>query len=84
MNEVRGQTVEPLPLTDRQAEVMEAITRYHAAIGENCPAQHIARRLKIHHETARQFFDVLHRKGWLKTDSSPAEPLRPFFAHLRR
>lgn len=53
---------------------MAAIAHYHAAIGEGCTANYIAKRFEIHHETAREYFFVLFRKGWLKGHSSPATP----------
>jgi predicted ArsR family transcriptional regulator len=34
----------------------------------------VARRLAIHHETVREYFDKLARKGWLKGHTSPAAP----------
>ncbi len=73
-------TTGPLPLTDRQADVLAEIQRYHAFVGDPCTSAHIARRLKMHHETAREYFAALYRKGWLVSKTSPATPSPRFLA----
>ena len=69
-----------LALTQRQAAIYAEITAYHAVTREGCPANYLARRFHLHHETVRDYFAVLFRKGWLHTESSPAVPRRPFLA----
>lgn len=67
---------ESSPLTDRQATVLQLVSLYHAFIGEPCPSTYVAKRLSLHHETVRQHFGVLYRKGWLVSESCPATPDR--------
>lgn len=71
---------EPLPLTNRQAEILSLVGQYYAVAQEGCPASLVARRLDLHHESVRRQFAELHRKGWLTTNASPATPARPFLA----
>ena len=65
-------------LTRRQIDVLTEISAYYSVTHEGCPVTYLARRLKIHHETVREHVAGLYRKGWLKGESSPAEPLKPF------
>jgi hypothetical protein len=62
------------PLTDRQAEVFAAVSDYYAFMRDGCPASYVATRLHLHHETVRDHFAALHRKGWLVGETSPATP----------
>jgi hypothetical protein len=66
------------PLTRRQTAVLAEITAYHSLTHEACPARYLARRLDLHHETIRDYFAVLFRKGWLQSETSPATPRKPF------
>jgi predicted DNA-binding transcriptional regulator len=72
-----------LALTQRQAAVYAQITAYHSVTHEGCPATYLARRLGLHHETVRDYFAVLFRKGWLKRETSPAEPVGGFLTRKR-
>ena len=74
---------EPAALTARQVHVYLLVTRYYEAVGDGCPASHVARRLGIHPEAARSHFATLCRKGWLVSDTSPAVPRRPFLVRER-
>jgi DNA-binding CsgD family transcriptional regulator len=67
-------------LTERQAEVLGFIVKYHRLTGAGCAASIVAERLKIHHESARQHLMALHRKGWLMTSTSPAIPRRAYLS----
>lgn len=71
---------EPLPLTDRQAQVLSVVTAYHEAVSEACPCRVVARKLGMHHEAVRGHYAVLYRKGWLESESSPATPRAPFLS----
>ena len=64
----------PKPLTERQATVFALVNRYVQATGEPCSASYVARRLEIRHEAVRGHFGVLYRKGWLRSETSPATP----------
>lgn len=65
-------------LTHRQAELLTEITTYYAVTREGCPARYLARRLQLHHETVRDHFAALFRKGWLRSETAPAIPRQPF------
>jgi predicted ArsR family transcriptional regulator len=67
---------EPVPLTDRQAEVFQVIERVYEATGEPVSASYLARRLDVHHEAIRGHLAALHRKHWLAGETSPATPIR--------
>lgn len=67
-------SAEQRPLTGRQAEVYGFVLAYFRLVGEGCPAQAVADRFKLHHETVREHFAILHRKGWLAAENSPARP----------
>jgi len=60
-----------------QARVLAFVEEYYAVAREPCPARLVARRFSLHHETVRETFSVLYRKGWLRTNSSPATPEKP-------
>lgn len=65
-------------LPPKQARVLAFVEEYYAVVKEAVPAALVARRLDVHPETVRQhYFPVLHRKGHLVTDSSPATPTNP-------
>jgi predicted DNA-binding transcriptional regulator len=80
---VREAGPHPAELTQRQAAVYAQITAYHAVTHEGCPVTYLARRLKLHHETVRDYVAVLFRKGWLKRETSPAEPVVGFLTRKR-
>lgn len=76
---MNGGTLESTPITDRQAEVMKLVQAYCDFHGtDGCPASFVADRLKLHYSTVREHFAVLHRKGWLVSESCPATPTRRF------
>ncbi len=58
-------------LTQKQAEVLSEITRYHDATGEPCRASYLARRLDMSRECVRGHVAALARKGWLRSTGSP-------------
>lgn len=68
-------------LTHRQTEILVAIVAYWAAHGEGCPASLVSRQFSLHHQTVREHFAALHRKGWLVSESCPAVPRRAWLAH---
>jgi predicted DNA-binding transcriptional regulator len=80
--EARGHAA-GLALTQRQAAVYAQITAYHSVTHEGCPATYLARRLQLHHETVRDYFAVLFRKGWLERETSPAVPRVGFLTRKR-
>ncbi len=67
-------TADAFFLPPGQAKVLAFIRAYYAVTREACPATLISRRLDRNPDTIRDHFAALHRKGWLKTDSSPATP----------
>lgn len=70
----------PMPLhalTTRQRHVLELIDRFEQATGEPCSASYLARRFALDTKTVRGHLSALHRKGWLRTESSPASLRRP-------
>lgn len=58
-------------LTTAQRRVLEWIERYETALDEPCPSGFVARRMGLHHSTIQQHITALHRKGWLRSNSSP-------------
>jgi hypothetical protein len=64
----------PAPLTERQAEVYEAIVDYCRFMrAESCPASYVAERLGLSYETVRRhYFPAIARKGWINQDRNPA------------
>jgi predicted ArsR family transcriptional regulator len=67
-------------LTTRQALVLSLVETYYETLQVGCPASFVAQRLGLHHETVRQHFLALHRRGWLESESCPAIPRRPFLS----
>lgn len=67
----------PEMLTERQSEVFAAIERYHAFLSDPCPAPYLVRQLGMSRGAIREHLAALHRKGWLKTPTSPSTPRRP-------
>jgi predicted ArsR family transcriptional regulator len=66
--------------TPVQARVLELVERYYGMLKSPCPSTYVASQLGKHHETVREHFAALHRKGWLKAENSPATPTREFLA----
>lgn len=70
----------PVPLhtlTTRQRVVLEVIDHYQRETGEPCSGRYLSRRLALNHTTVRGYLSALHRKGWLRSASSPAVLRRP-------
>jgi DNA-binding MarR family transcriptional regulator len=57
-----------------QGKVFAFVRAYCELVDEPAPASVVARRLKLNPSTVREYFDKLHRKGWLITSASPARP----------
>ena len=65
---------EPRPLTDRQVDVLKLVDLYHSTLGEGCTSTFVAKKLSLHHQTVREHFAALYRKGWLISETCPATP----------
>lgn len=63
-------------LTTKQRAMLIIIERYFEATGEACPGTYLARRLDLHHSTVQEYIRVLHRKGWLRSPTTPSRPAR--------
>jgi DNA-binding MarR family transcriptional regulator len=61
----------PLPLTDKQRDVLTIIARYYVQNQEPITLRLLARRLRCHHSTVEEHIDALYRKGWLPAPSAP-------------
>jgi DNA-binding IclR family transcriptional regulator len=72
--ECLGAGPHPLPLTEREAEVLALAQKYYDFMREGCPATYLARHLDMSRSTVRGHLEELHRKGWLRTAGSPAVP----------
>lgn len=66
----------PHMLTTKQRRILEAIDGYWRATGEACPGAVLARRFNVCHKTIQNHLDALHRRGWLRSSSSPAHLTR--------
>lgn len=64
------------PLTRRQRAIFQAIRTFVRVTGEPCSVSYLARKFSIHHSTAQSHIFALYRKGYLKTPSAPAAPIR--------
>ena len=64
--------------TSVQARVLELVERYYVTLRSPCPSTYVASQLGRHHETVREHYAALYRKGWLKAENSPATPARPY------
>lgn len=62
------------PLTPRQAEVLDHVSRYYALTGEPASASYVARRVRVSHVAIRRHFAILHAKGYLRSSASPTIP----------
>lgn len=70
-----------IPLTPRQTEILVVIVAYYVAHAEGCPASFVSRQFSLHHQTVREHFAALHRKGWLISESCPAVPRTGWLTH---
>lgn len=57
----------PLPLTERQREVLDVMHTYEKRTGSVCSLVYISRQLDVDSSTIRDHIKALHEKGWLKT-----------------
>jgi DNA-binding NarL/FixJ family response regulator len=55
----------PSPLTQRQQQVLQLMTRYGEQFDEAPSVSFIARRLQVHRTTVQDHLEAIHRKGWL-------------------
>jgi predicted DNA binding protein len=56
---------QPTPLTDRQREVLQLMTRYGELLEEPPTMAFLARRMRVDRSTIREHLEAIHRKGWL-------------------
>lgn len=70
----RGRLTAPLPLSPRQAEVLDTIRRAVAALGEPPTAGAVGRHLHVSRERVRQHIETLTARGYLGADGRPAPP----------
>ena len=68
----------PRPPSPRQAEILDLVIRVYRVTEEPVPGRLIADRLHMKRWTLRTHLEELHRKGWLVTDTAPAQPALDF------
>jgi len=63
-------------LTCRQATAYDFIEAYYAVTAEPCPVRLLARHIGVAAPTARERVEALWRKGWVRSPTGPAVPMR--------
>lgn len=63
-------------LTERQAQVLDEITRYYRVSGEGPSLGYLARRIATGRHGVRCHLEALARKGWLSSPGGGAIPRR--------